>query len=265
MNYADKNNLYLEAIQSYCAFDNDFSQVVFKDKKCLEELLEVILGRKVNLTLLDTEHVIKNLHGRDIRVDTFSITDEGEYINVEIQVNNGGANPKRARYHGSLIDSDISFSNEKWAEIAPMIVIFITKNDVLGLGKPIYHIRNIIDETGTVFEDEVEIIYVNGRNQDETSLGQLMRDYHCTNHRDIHHKHLRERVKYLKESEGGRQEVSDALKKIIELETKEVKFETTLAVIRKLISKKDMSVEEAIEFVEVPKEERLLYYQQIYA
>ena len=44
-------------------------------------------------------------------------------------------------------------------------VIFITENDVLKSGLPIYHIDRIVQETGEPFGDEAHIIYVNFPNQ----------------------------------------------------------------------------------------------------
>ena len=39
-------------------------------------------------------------------------------------------------------------------------MIFITENDVLKSGLPIYHIDRIVQETGEPFGDEAHIIYV---------------------------------------------------------------------------------------------------------
>ena len=56
-------------------------------------------------------------------------------------------------------------------------VIFITENDVLKSGLPIYHIDRIVQETGEPFGDEAHIIYVNSQIKDETELGKLMYDF----------------------------------------------------------------------------------------
>lgn len=39
-------------------------------------------------------------------------------------------------------------------------MIFITENDVMKAGLPIYHIDRVVRETGKLFEDEEHIIYV---------------------------------------------------------------------------------------------------------
>ena len=58
-------------------------------------------------------------------------------------------------------------------------MIFITRDNILGYGLPIYHIDRQIKEINKAFQDEVHIIYVNSRKQDDTELGRLMHDLHC--------------------------------------------------------------------------------------
>ena len=61
----------------------------------------------------------------------------------------------------------------------------------------------LFEETGEAFEDEARIIYVNSKIKDETKLGRLMRDFSCTNAKDMHNKALADRVRYFKEDERG--------------------------------------------------------------
>ena len=84
--------------------------------------------------------------------------------------------------------------------------IFITENDVLRGGLPIYHIERIITETATPFNDGEHIIYVNSSISDtKTLLGRLMYDFHSVDPYDMYYEELRERARYYKESaEGGR-------------------------------------------------------------
>ena len=82
-------------------------------------------------------------------------------------------------------------------------MIFITENDVLKAGLPIYHVDRIIQETGEPFGDEAHIIYVNSKKQEDTELGRLMHDLHCKNAEDMHSKILADRVYELKETQKG--------------------------------------------------------------
>lgn len=69
-------------------------------------------------------------------------------------------------------------------------MIFITENDVMKAGLPIYHIDRVVRETGKLFEDEEHIIYVNSQIKDETKLGRLMHDFSCTDAKDMYNKVL---------------------------------------------------------------------------
>ena len=49
-------------------------------------------------------------------------------------------------------------------------MIFITRDNILGYGLPIYHIDRQIKEINKAFQDEVHIIYVNSRKQNLEGL-----------------------------------------------------------------------------------------------
>ena len=66
-------------------------------------------------------------------------------------------------------------------ELPESYVIFITRDDVLGFGLPIYHVNRKIEEVSENFRDEAHIIYVNSKKQEDTELGRLMHDLHCKN------------------------------------------------------------------------------------
>ena len=82
-------------------------------------------------------------------------------------------------------------------------MIFITRDDALGYGLPIYHVNRKIEEVSENFKDEAHIIYVNSKKQDDTELGRLMHDLHCKNAGDMHSKILADRVHELKETQKG--------------------------------------------------------------
>ncbi|NSH56110.1 nuclease, partial [Anaerostipes hadrus] len=95
-------------------------------------------------------------------------------------------------------------------------VIFITKNDVLGNGLPIYHIDRMIKETGENFNDKSHIIYVNSSIQDETKLGKLMQDFWCKRGEEMNYDVLAERVSFFKEKKEGVNEMCEILDEVKE-------------------------------------------------
>ena len=122
---------------------------------------------------------------------------------MEIQQDNEGASPKRARYHSGLMDMNTLNPGQDFEELLESYVIFITRKDVLGYELPIYHVNRKIEELNEDFQDEAHIIYVNSRKQEDTELGRLMHDLHCKSAGEMHSKILADRVYELKETQEG--------------------------------------------------------------
>ncbi len=89
-------------------------------------------------------------------------------------------------------------------ELPDSYVIFITENDVIGKGKPMYTVERRIVNIDEPFEDGEHIIYVNGTNEDSsTELGKLMHDFRCTDPDDMYFEPLAKKARYFKENERG--------------------------------------------------------------
>ena len=83
-------------------------------------------------------------------------------------------------------------------------VIFITENDVIGQGKPLYRIERRIEDIDRLFNDGEHIIYVNGANKNNaTELGKLMHDFFCADPDDMYFRQLADKVRYFKEDAKG--------------------------------------------------------------
>ena len=148
----------------------------------------------------------------------------------------------------------------------------------MGYGLPIYHICSIISENTQWFNEGREIIYVNASIQEDTALGRLMHDMFCTNPSEMHYEFLRKRVRYYKESKGGKQEMCEIWEEIKNkgkleglIEGKligkqdglaEGEIKGILKSIRKLIAKKGYTLEEALDFLDIPKDEQSKYIEK---
>ena len=86
----------------------------------------------------------------------------------------------RDRYNSSLLDANLTDAGDDYDALNETSVIFITENDVLKACLPIYHVDRTVRETGTFFNDQAHIVYVNSQIKDETALGKLMHDFFCT-------------------------------------------------------------------------------------
>ena len=207
----------LQRIRQFRLIDDVFMNKVFEDKSCVELLLQIILDRTdLHVENVNLQHGISNLQGRAVRLDILAVDDSGKIYNIEVQKNDHGAQAKRARYNSSLLDANITEAGNQYENLKETYVIFITENDVMQAGHPIYHIDRIVKETGKNFNDEAHIIYVNAQIQDETALGKLMHDFFCVNADNMKYSILAERVRYFKETKKGVVDMSSVMEELIE-------------------------------------------------
>ena len=149
-------------------------------------------------------------------------------------------------------------------------VIFITRDDILAYGLPIYHINRKIEEVEECFQDGSHIIYVNSRKQEDTELGKLMHDLHCKDPEQMYSKILAKRVSELKETPEGVEEMCREMEEIyyegmeigerngeergrkygIEIGKQEIKKETAIS-----MAEEGMQVERIAKFLTVNVEE----------
>lgn len=205
----DKNKIrqeYLEKLQRLRLIDDDFMTICFNNYiEGAELLLKIILERDdLKVTEVKTQKELKNIQGRSVWLDIYATDKQGCKYNIEIQRADKGAHPKRARYHSSMLDSDMLSPGDGFDALRENYVIFLTENDVLGMNEPIYHIDRIIRERNVQFNDGEHIIYVNGKiRTDNSALGRLMKDFYCSRADDMYYKELSDKVRYYKESEKG--------------------------------------------------------------
>ncbi|NSJ71860.1 Rpn family recombination-promoting nuclease/putative transposase, partial [Blautia faecis] len=192
---------YKGIIKNFTLMSDIFMRNVFKKRECLEYVLQVIM-EKQDLHVIDQiiQKDYKNLQGRSAVMDCVAKDSTGKQFDVEIQQDNEEASPKRARYHSGLMDMNTLNPGQDFEELPESYVIFITRDDILGYGLPIYHIDRQIKELEEAFQDEAHIIYVNSKKQDDTQLGRLMHDLHCKKADEMHSPILAKRVYELKET-----------------------------------------------------------------
>ena len=206
---------YKEKIKHFTIMNDIFMRNVLKEISCTEYILQVIMNR-TDLKVIDQtlQKDYKNLQGRSAILDCVAKDAENNFFNVEIQGENDGASPKRARYHCGLLDMNLLNPGDLFDNLPETYVIFITKNDVLGYNQPISHIQRRIKETEDIFQDGQHILYVNSKKQDDTELGRLMHDLHCKEADKIYTNVLSARVQQLKETTEGVNQMCQELEEI---------------------------------------------------
>ncbi len=195
----------LQRLRGFRLLDDDFLTKCFEgNTECIELVLQIVLD-KPDLKVVDvrTQVFVENLLNRSVRLDVLATDSAGRKFNIEIQRADKGAGRKRARYNSSMMDANLLEKGEDFDDLPETYVVFITENDVMGKGKPLYQVERCFLGTGERFEDGSHILYVNGAFRDESPIGKLMHDFSCTNPSDMYYGVLADRVRFFKESKEG--------------------------------------------------------------
>jgi predicted transposase/invertase (TIGR01784 family) len=194
--------------------------------------------------------------GNRVRFDVFARDSKGKEYDIEIQRENDGADPKRARYNSALMDANALKTGEDVAKLRDTYVIFITENDVIGGDKEIYQIdRMIRDLKCQAFGDGAHIIYVNGATRSASDIGRLVHDLLCSDAAKMYFDVLRKQVSQFKNSEEGRRTMCEAVERIAERRAAESraegerkgKRETMLATAKRLLANGKLMLKEIAE------------------
>lgn len=234
---------YLNRIKRLRLIDDTFFNTFMEgNAEDMELFLRIILeNSSLKVDAIQTQREVSNIYGRSVRFDVFTRNADGTICNTEIQRTDIAATPERARFNASMMDTLTVKSGFEWGKnhLPPTNVIFITENDPLGGGLPIYHIPRVILEMNCKrFEDKAGIIYVNASYQDTaTELGRLMHDMFCTRAEDMYYQQLSNRMNYLKADEHGVMKMCKIMDEIHEDGREEGRTEAKQDIILQLVKK----------------------------
>ena len=237
----------LERIKALRLMDDDFMTICFNGYiEGAELLLRVILERDdLKVTEVRTQERMDNFTGRSVVLDIYATGTNGDKYDIEIQRADKGACVKRARYHSSLIDVNMLIKGDEFDCLRDNYVIFITENDVLGFGDPIYHVDRMLRERNVQFNDGEHIIYVNGSIRvKDTALGRLMSDFYSQDADEMYYRELADRVRYFKETKEGVRNMCDILDEM----KKEAAYDATCEFALKLIKDGSLSIDKIAEY-----------------
>ena len=237
----------LQRLRGFRLLDDDFLTKCFEgDTASIELVLRIVL-EKPDLKVLDvhTQVFVENLLNRSVRLDILATDSTGAKLNVEIQRSDKGAGRKRARYNSRMMDANLLKKGEDFDQLPETWVIFITENDVMAKGLPLYPVERCFLETGKKFEDGSHILYVNGAYRGDTPIGKLMHDFSCTDAADMYYGTLADRVRFFKESKEGIEIMCRAMEDMRNQTLKE----GMINVAKKMLEDGSITLEKIAEFV----------------
>lgn len=239
----------LEQLANYRPLDDDFMRELFRNNLELAQfVLRIIIDKPdLMLTKEETQYDLQHLFGeRSICLDVFGVDSEGQQYDLEVQRQDSGADPHRARYHSSAMDVDNLKAKKQFSDLPNTYVIFITENDIFGKGKAVYPIERMNLATGEPFNDGEHILYINGayENNDDTSdLAKLIHDFRCRKADEMLLEPLASRTRYFKETPEGVEYMCKAMEDRIN--------ERVKVIVLKMIADGNLSFEQIADYTDL--------------
>ena len=196
----------LQRLRGLRPIDDTFMRCLFRDNLPLAQfVLRIITGKSdLVLTRQETQKDLKRLLGaRSLCLDVHGVDSENRQYDIEVQRDDSGARPERARYHSAAMDIEALNAGQEFEDLPETYTIFITENDIFDCGAGIYPIERVNLVTGKPFNDREHILYVNGQYHEDDALGQLMHDFLCSDPDDMYCDIMAERTRYFKENPKG--------------------------------------------------------------
>ena len=257
-----------QVINDVTLMDNRFlNKALDGNIPATQRMLRIMLNNdKIKVRKVGVQQWLQNLYGHSAQLDILAEDENGTQFNVEIQRNDEGASAKRARFYCGALDMHFLDTGEKYEALPEAYVIFITENDVLKKGRPLYNIHRSIDETGEVFGDGSHVVYVNAACQEDTPFGRLMQDLNCKDPNKMHYKELADTVNYFKTTKEGeanmtsvieiyaKNQAEKAAKKAAAKAAEETAHQRNVEVAKKMLAE-GMSIEVTARISELSEEE----------
>lgn len=256
----------LQRLRAFSPMDDDFMRCLFKDNIPLVELVLRIITDKQDLVITNCQiqKDMKRLAGaRSICLDAYGTDSSGKKYDLEIQREDKGADPHRARYHASVMDIENLDAGQEFKELPDTYIIFITEKDFYGKGEPVYPIERMNLATGEPFADGEHILYVNGEYRGESDLGKLMHDFRCTDADDMNFELLAERTRYLKENPKGVSEMCKAIEDMRNEVAERTAENTLLQNIKNLMETTKWTAEQAMDALKIPDVDKVKYISRL--
>ena len=176
---ADEERRHRLEVESLVAQLRAIDDIMFR-KLCeniafVEEILRVILeDDKITVVEVIPQNSLQNLRGRSVVLDAYCKLGNGSYCNVEVQRSDSDDHFRRVRYHAACITANVVNPGEQFEQVDDLVVVYISEFDPFDEGRTVYHVRNMVEETGRAVLDGLREIYVNTKYNDGSEIAELM-------------------------------------------------------------------------------------------
>ena len=158
-------------------------------------------------------------------------------------------------------------AGQKFEMLPETYVVFIMEDDPYGFGAETYRFERADQEHGILLADGAHVIYANAACDATDELGKLLGDFLRSDPDEMLDPLMRERVQWLKNTEGGRHEMSNVFEQIYEEGRQEGREEgreeTLVENVRNLVERLRITAAEALDVLGVPKPEQARYLSML--
>ncbi len=215
-----------EEIKQLSLIDDLFFAVAFEDIDACQELIRVIMDNDtIVVKEVKTQFSIRSIMEHSVQLDLVASDSTHRTYCIELQKRDENNAEYRIRYNQALFDSRLLDKGVDYSELPIMVSIFISDFDVHNSGMPIYHTETRIKENGQLYEDGRHIIYVNATNDDGSTVSRLMKEFKNQGKISEEFTCIANRVKYLKQNEGGQRSMHPIIERIYGEEIAQLKEE----------------------------------------
>lgn len=222
----------IEKIKDFRPIDDVFFEVLADDIPFCQELLRVILENDelvVNDVVVQSNK--RNLYGRSVRLDALCTLGNGQLCNIEVQRSDNDDHIRRTRFNASSITVKESQVGASFKDISEVYIVYISERDIFRKEKTIYHIDNVIRETGDTIDDGLHRIFVNTEHNDGTDIAELMSCFTKKTVENPKFPVFTKRMRELKEEERG----VNSMCEIMEKYTKEARTEANITAVQNMM------------------------------
>lgn len=231
----------LSRVRAMRLFDDEFMSAVFSDDIETTQLLIRILLNRNDLTVTKSMSQVQktNLFGKTVKLDVVAEDIFKTEYNIEIQRADAGAGARRIRYHQAMLDSHTLQKGGSYKDLPNLYIIFILEHDIFEKGLPVYRVNKILniqdkDGNNLPFDDDCNIMYVNGEYKGDDPLGRLMHDFSTANADEMYYEELAERMRFFKQDERGVDMASKIVEEYGDLRAAEALRQQTTNAVRNL-------------------------------
>lgn len=274
------NKTKLKSLKDLTLLDKFLFDETMDHPEVHEAVLQIILGND-NLRLLVPTQTEKELRPapwlKNIRMDVYAMDEDRHVYNTEMQAEKKLDLVRRSRYYQSVIDASLLIPGEpSYNTLNDSCIIMITPFDLFGEDKYVYSFVPCYKENKALeINDGAMRIFLNTRGTNDHEVSQELRDFlHYVESLDealvensgsMRLKKIHACVSQIRASEEvGVRYMQKWEEKYFDREEgrEEGRGEATLKHLHTLMRNLDITMEKALEMIEVPKEEWEKYLQQ---